>query len=445
MKSLFHADAILPSKRLVICFFIGFGIILLSAFFQLAWLFFPLVNGVILGLAIVDAWQIRNLPKLTVIRTCPEIIEMEEKNPIEIKLVFEKNWTGQMWIEDDYPLGFRISQRTLSLIWNNEREKTTSYWVMPHRRGKHTFGKLGVRIESPWKFWIAQTMHLDTFEAVVYPRLEVVRKVRKGWVPTRVDEGAPVKKLFGAGNQLSHLREYQQDDDPRLIDWKVTAKARKLISKVMTPERGQHTAIMIDCGRMMGKWQDGASQLDRVLEAAWATAAMALKNGDSVSLIAFSHHNLQFISPSKGYKQLKRIMEKTFDLEPSFTEANYMQAWKRLEKLLPEQSLVILFTDFNELAFSESIANMIHNAKNRHTVMTVSIEEPHLRSWVEQTAKNEEQANMRLIAHNLLKEREEICKQWQKKSVLMLDVLPNQLAHYAIDGYLYLRRKILAV
>lgn len=445
MKSLFHADAILPSKRLILCLLFGFVIVLLGSLIQLSWLFFGLVNGIIFGIAIVDAWLLRKLPRVTVTRECPEIIEMEEKNHINIQLMTEKPWTGQMWVEDDYPIGFNINERTFHLLWSNEMKKNISYWVKPHRRGKHRFGSLSIRMESPWKLWIAQSRHLEEFEAIVYPRLEAVRQVRKGWVPTQVDEGVPTKKLFGMGNQLSHLREYQQDDDPRQIDWKATAKSGKLISKVMIPERGQHTAIMIDCGRMMGKWQDGASQLDRVLEAAWATAAMALKHGDSVSFIAFSHHILRYIPPRKGMAQLQRIMGDTFDLEPSFTEANYIEAWKRLEKSLPDQSLVLLFSDFNELAFSNSIEAMIRKAIKQHTVMTVSIEEPHLRPIAEQTPENEKQVNELLIAKHLLEERENICKRWQQKSVLMLDVLPNQLASYAIDGYLHLRRNKMVV
>lgn len=440
-RFLFRADAVLPAKRLVFFLIIGVAFVGIGSLFRWGWLFFAMINGALAGIAMMDGWLLRNRPVLKAVRDCPAILEMEEENGIDIRLEIEGSWTGRMWIHDDYPAGFQSSETTISLNWRGERQKRVSYQVKPHRRGKHRFGHITIRMESPWKLWMAQTNHPNEVETVVYPRLHAVRRVRKGWVPSQEEtEGAPIKRPFGMGRQLSYLREYQPDDDPRFIDWKATAKNGKLISKVWIPERGQHTAIMIDCGRMMGKWQDGCSQLDRVLEAAWGTAAMALKHGDSVSLIAFSDQIVRFVPPQRGMAQLKRIMDETFDLEPTYAEADYPSAWRRLEKALPNHSLVVVFTDLTELAYSEPLAAMLAKARKNHRVMTVSIEEPHLRVMAEKEPENEEQVYSRLVAEHLLQERKNVRKRWNRQSIFHLDVPPYQLASQAIDTYLSFRK-----
>ncbi len=442
-QPLFRVKSLIPSPHLLFLIFLSAVATGVGAFWGWGWLFFGIGNGLLAGLVVIDAWQLNRLPSIKAKRKADFLFELEEDNPVTLHFEASAPVTVRTWVRDDYPQGFWVSARTFELNWENETVKTIQYLARPHRRGMHRFQDIHLRMESKWKLLIFQQTISASSKIKVYPRLESVRKVRKGYYRRQsLTDGTPVARAFGAGREFSHVREYIPDDDPRHINWMGTARQGKLVSNVFQPEAGQQVAILIDCGRMMGVQNDGQSQLDRALEAALGYAAIALERGDRVSFLAFSNNVLRWVPPGKGLGHLKHIIEASFDLEAGYRESDYLQAWGYLSSFHRSKTLITLFTDTANLAFSETISPFVARAQKKHLVMTVSMQDPRLEKLAELPLKSDEAVYQRLVIEQLRKERKQALKRWGSKNVVALDVEPEKLASAVIHSYLKMRNRL---
>ncbi|WP_170839878.1 DUF58 domain-containing protein [Lihuaxuella thermophila] len=441
-QPLSRVKSIIPSSRLLFLLFLGLIGTVAGAGWGWGWLFFGLSNGLIAGLVAIDAWMLSQMPPFTARRKTDFLFELEEDNSVTLHLETSVPVTVRTWVRDDYPQGFQVSARTLEVNWEDETKKTVLYHARPHRRGRHRFQDIHLRVESKWKLLIWQQTISAPLEVKVYPRLESVRRVRKGLYRRQsMAEGSPVARAFGDGREFSHIREYLPDDDPRNINWMGTARQGKLVSNVFQPEVGQQVAILIDCGRMMGVQNDGQSQLDRALEAALGYAAIALERGDRVSFLAFSNRVLRWVPLGKGMSHLQRIIEASFDLDAGYVESDYLQVWDFIGSSHRSKTLITLFTDAANLAFSETMPSFIARAKKKHLVMTVSMQDPRLKRLGTLPLQSEEAVYQSLVVKQLHEERKQALQQWGSKKVVALDVEPDKLASAVIHSYLQIRNR----
>ncbi|MCK7491630.1 MAG: DUF58 domain-containing protein [Comamonadaceae bacterium] len=90
------------------------------------------------------------------------------------------------------------------------------------------------------------------------------------------------RRRRGQGLEFHQLRDYRQDDSPRQIDWKATARHRRLISRDYQDERDQQIVVpprlrLCACARMDGE----LSHFDHALNAVLLLAYVALRQGDA--------------------------------------------------------------------------------------------------------------------------------------------------------------------
>ncbi len=83
---------------------------------------------------------------------------------------------------------------------------------------------------------------------------DLLRKVRKIEIRTRalshqIFAGEYHSAFKGRGMAFSEVREYQYGDDPRSMDWNVTARLRSPYVKVYEEEREMTVVLLIDISR----------------------------------------------------------------------------------------------------------------------------------------------------------------------------------------------------
>lgn len=438
----FRGKSVLPSAQLLIWLFVSVIATGIGAWWGWGWLFFSISNGILAGLVFIDLWLLRQLPTFTAERKAGSLFEIGKDNQVLLQLQSSTPVTANTWVRDDYPHGFQVSQRTFRVKWKQETKQTITYTAQPHRRGRHPFQDIHLRVESKLKLLILQQKFAQSAEVKVYPQLEAVRKVRKGFYRRQsLTDGFPITRAFGAGREFSHTREYLPDDDPRNINWMGTARLGKLVSNVYQPEVGQQVAILLDCGRMMGVQNEGQSQLDRALEAALGFAAIALQRGDRVSFLAFSDRILRWVPLGMGMAHLQRIIEACYDLEPGYIESDYLKAWELLSTQHKHKTLITMFTDAANMQFSETMSPFITRAKKKHLILTVSMQDPRLKKLLEGLPASEAEIYQRLVINQLQTERRQALHQWGNKKVVALDVEPEKLASAVIYSYLEIRNR----
>ena len=95
--------------------------------------------------------------------------------------------------------------------------------------------------------------------------------------------GIKVQRQHGDGSEFDALREYTPGLDPRRVDWKRSARHRKLLCKEFDTERNHQIVMAFDTGYLMREPIDKVSRLDHAINAGLVLAWIAMRGGDLVS------------------------------------------------------------------------------------------------------------------------------------------------------------------
>ncbi|HOE62850.1 MAG TPA: DUF58 domain-containing protein [Candidatus Sumerlaeota bacterium] len=206
---------------------------------------------------------------------------------------------------------------------------------------------------------------------------EVLKKVRRIEIVTRrfvndVMAGEYHSVFKGRGMEFDEVREYQQGDDIRTIDWNVTARTGSPHVKRYVEERELTVMLMVDAsssGRFgTTRWQKGemATELCAVL------AFSAIKNNDRVGLMIFTDQIEKFIPPKKGRRHVLRVIREIIAFRPTRGRTNLTVALDYINNILTRKSVVFLISDF----FNNDIRSALAITNKRHDLIAVSINDP---------------------------------------------------------------------
>jgi uncharacterized protein (DUF58 family) len=139
------------------------------------------------------------------------------------------------------------------------------------RRGWLPVGRLRIDTEFPYGLFVAWSwVHPDS-RLLVYPRPE------PGTPPLPEGSGSGAALRRREGEELEGIRDHQRSDPLRLIAWKASARAQRLLSKDFRDTRGD--LLILDFERMPGlDHERRISRLTRwVLDARTSDAAFLLR------------------------------------------------------------------------------------------------------------------------------------------------------------------------
>lgn len=211
------------------------------------------------------------LKKLDVKMRFPETIFAGEPTPILVSLHNRKRFFPSFSITAEVrgknrsrSVIFEDLKRIFSEKWAARLSRpplvkhTLDYFVhVPRRdfienRVEHVFenrGRFIIRdFELSTKFPFAFFRHrrrlpAQRAEIVVFPKLE---KMETELVDLPLDAGKLVSKKRGMGQDLLTLRDYQPLDDLRHIDWKATARSRRLTVREFAAEDEKRITVIFD-------------------------------------------------------------------------------------------------------------------------------------------------------------------------------------------------------
>jgi len=206
---------------------------------------------------------------------------------------------------------------------------------------------------------------------------EVLKKVRRIEIVTRrfvndVMAGEYHSVFKGRGMEFDEVREYQEGDDIRTIDWNVTARTGFPHVKRYVEERELTVMLMVDLSSSgdfgTSRWQKGemATELCAVM------AFSAIKNNDRVGLLLFTDQIEKFIPPKKGKKHVLRVIRELVTFRPSHRRTNLTAALDYINKVLTRKSVVFLISDF----LSEDFKNPLAITGRHHDLIAVTISDP---------------------------------------------------------------------
>lgn len=111
------------------------------------------------------------------------------------------------------------------------------------RRGVYRQDAFGIRTRFPFGFFEKTRKIESNTEIVVYPRVEPADQFYEV-LPLLSGEMASFYR--GRGHELHSLRDYQSTDTARNVDWKVTAKAGRLMVREFAREDERRVILVLD-------------------------------------------------------------------------------------------------------------------------------------------------------------------------------------------------------
>jgi uncharacterized protein (DUF58 family) len=152
-----------------------------------------------------------------------------------------------------------------------------------------------IHVDAVWLRWrgplglIELTRRIEVGRAIdVVPNVRGVRSSVLQFLSREALHGNKVQEQKGEGTEFESLRDYVAGMDSRFIDWKHSARHRRLVSKEFRTERNHQIILAFDTGYLMTEPVDGLARLDHAINAGLLLSWISLQGGDFVGLLAFA-------------------------------------------------------------------------------------------------------------------------------------------------------------
>jgi uncharacterized protein (DUF58 family) len=318
-----------------------------------------------------------------------------------------------------------------------------AYQVRPAARGERVFGPIQVRLTTGLGFW-ARSLRLPApLPVKVFPDFAAVARYALLATDQRLSMLGILKRpRRGEGLDFHQLREFRQGDTLRQVDWKASARSRKLISREYQDERDQQVVFLLDCGRRMKPLDDldgtELGHFDQALNALFLLSYVALKQGDAVGVATFAEDRPRTVAPHKSLATLERLFQELFDVQPTVHAPDYLGAAEAFLKVFRKRSLVVLLTNLRD----EEDATLLPALKllrSRHLVMLANLREAAVDGLLAQPVQDVEAALEHAAAHDYLARRSALIRALQHGGTSLLDVSPARLPTALVNRYLELK------
>jgi uncharacterized protein (DUF58 family) len=331
--------------------------------------------------------------------------------------------------------------RAISVPADGDKREALS--VVPLRRGREESGGFVVDSTGPLGLGRRRARIDLPWEVIVYPPLVSIRlRASVAQARRRRDPGMKAIRELGEGRLFESLREWVPGDDIRHIDWKATARRRKVITRQYEAERRQQVLLVIDLGRLMtADIAGGVARLDFVVQAALELAYAAAQHDDDVGIMTFADGVQHFVAPERGRAGVRRVLDVLAVVEPKLVEPDYPGAFRYLAARNRKRALTVLFTDVIDRFASDALVANVASLRPRHVPLAVTLRNPELDAVAALRPADTRNAFRKAAAEELLHAREEALGHMRRAGVLVIDVTPQRAAQAVVSKYLDLKRR----
>lgn len=203
---------------------------------------------------------------------------------------------------------------------------------------------------------------------------EILKKVRELEIKSKrltnhLFTGEYHTAFKGRGMLFKEVREYALGDDPRFIDWNVSARMGHTYSKIFEEERELTVYLLIDvsASSVFGTYRQ--SKKDLITEICAVLAFSAITNNDKVGLILFSDHVEKFIPAKKGRDHVLYMVREMILFKPRSAHTDVLKALQFLNNTTRHKSIVFVLSDFADAGYEQGL----RVAAKRHDVIGVQV------------------------------------------------------------------------
>lgn len=194
--------------------------------------------------------------------------------------------------------------------------------------------------------------------------------------------GAYVSHFRGRGMEFDESRPYQPGDDPRSIDWRVTARSATAYTKLFREERERPVLVVVDLRSTMHFATQGCFKSVNASRAAALLAWAAHHRGDRLGGLIFGDTTHRELKPRLGRTAALRFVHELVghrdwehhdNAAPESAEP-LAQAMSSLRRVARPGSLVVVISDFT--GFGRSAQSYLSSVARHNEVLAVFMNDP---------------------------------------------------------------------
>jgi len=154
--------------------------------------------------------------------------------------------------------------------------------------------------------------------------------------------------LRGPGIEYSDVREYQAGDDPRSIEWNITARSDRPYVRESLPDRGLDAWLLVDVTRSLDWGTARCLKRELGVEFLAVVGQLLIGRGNRVGALLFDEKVRDIIPPSSGRNALLQLIARVERRAQTSSDGatDLAQALKEAGHLIRRPSLVIVLSDF---------------------------------------------------------------------------------------------------
>ena len=410
------------------------------------WLW-QLAIAITMVLVVWDLFQLYSIQSLQVQRQAPGKMSVGLWHDVSLTLHYTAGRYSpaklHIRVFDHYPVDCECRYLPRDMLLQNGQWGTMDYQIKPLKRGNEQFNGVQCLINSSWNLWQRNIYPGDSFSAMVYPNFAAISQYALLATENRLSQlGVRKIRRRGEGMDFNQLREYREGDSLRQIDWKATARLRKLISKEYQDEKDQEILFMVDCGRRMLTHDGELSHFDHTLNAMLLLSYVALHQGDAVGFGTFANgnennakSNQRWFPARKGMTTIQSLLNNVYDLHAGSNTPDYTHAATQLLLRQRKRALIIVLTNLREEE-SHDLMNALQLLKRKHLVILASLKEQVLDDIMDVEVNDFSDALLLAAGCDYHRQRKKLFEALYGQGVNYLDVTPDKLAIHLVNRYL---------
>ncbi|MCC6130540.1 MAG: DUF58 domain-containing protein [Acidobacteria bacterium] len=395
--------------------------------------------GLVLVAAGIETYLLLTIPIPSVTRTAPSTLPVGEPLEISLRVTNDSPRPLAFTLTDHPPADSRADGVPVRVVAGPGGFAEVSYRLTPGLRGDHSFGAPDLLIESPFDLVRRRIRSGEGQSVRIVPNVRAVTRFSILALEDRLGQMGVMKApLRGEGMDFRELREYRAGDPLRRVDWKATSRRGQLVSREYQDEKDQRVVFLLDCGMRMRAKDGPLSHFDHVLNAVLLLAYVALRQGDSVGLATFSGDD-RWLPPVKGVAGLEAIVSRVYDLFPSASPSDYLEAATALMRRQARRALVILVSNLRD-EDSPELLPALRLLRTRHLVLLASLRETVLDEVLAKEPTDLREALRAGAVHHYLAVRKAALDAVREPGTISLDVAPAALPLALVNRYLEIKR-----
>ncbi|MBW8190432.1 DUF58 domain-containing protein [Neiella marina] len=194
--------------------------------------------------------------------------------------------------------------------------------------------------------------------------------------------GQYLSRMKGRGMEFSEVRVYQQGDDIRAIDWRITARTGKPHTKLYDEERERPIFILLDLNASM---KFGASLYLKSAQACYLAAGLAwsaFSGGDRIGIVTATSSGLREVPARPRRQGLTAVLETIVESHQQLLQAppeqtlgsSLASAAEHLRRHAHTGALIAVISDFQHM--DDATRQGLSLLKRHNQVMTFQLYDP---------------------------------------------------------------------